>query len=115
MAVATIAYIGLQAFRASKCAMTAAGAYVYAVCGDDQAVESHRRFFEWTFSHAIDWNDGNNSPSVSGSSVATNGEWAQFSSVIYAAGGTSISFNTTFSSVTGSPAYTASFNVEQLQ
>ena len=49
------------------------------------------------------------------SPVATNGEWAQFSSVIYAAGGTRISFSTTFSSVTGSPAYTASFNVEQLQ
>ncbi|MPV55838.1 hypothetical protein CFB46_12280 [Burkholderia sp. HI2761] len=42
-------------FRASKRAMKAAGGYVCAVCGDDQAVESHHRFFEWAFSHAIDW------------------------------------------------------------
>ncbi|KVL39777.1 HNH endonuclease [Burkholderia sp. MSMB1835] len=43
-------------FRASKRAMKAAGGYVCAVCGDDPAVESHHRFFEWAFSHAIDWN-----------------------------------------------------------
>lgn len=42
-------------FRASKRVMKAAGGYVCAVCGDDQAIESHHRFFEWAFSHAIDW------------------------------------------------------------
>ncbi|WP_232461880.1 hypothetical protein [Burkholderia ubonensis] len=35
--------------------MKKAGGYVCAVCGDDQAVESHHRFFERAFSHAIDW------------------------------------------------------------
>ncbi|WP_166952152.1 hypothetical protein [Burkholderia sp. D-99] len=62
----------------------------------------------------ISWNDGNNSPTVSGTGVAANGGWTQFSSVNYAAAGTNISFGKTFGSVTGRPAYTASFNVEQL-
>lgn len=35
--------------------MKAAGGYVCAMCGDGQAVESHHRFFEWAFSHALDW------------------------------------------------------------
>ncbi|WP_230951658.1 hypothetical protein [Burkholderia diffusa] len=42
-------------FRASKRAMKVAGGYVCAVCGDNQAVESQHRFFEWAFSHALDW------------------------------------------------------------
>ncbi|WP_431822223.1 hypothetical protein [Burkholderia sp. F1] len=42
-------------FRASKRAMKKESGYVCAVCGDDQAVESHHRFFEWAFSNAIDW------------------------------------------------------------
>ena len=68
-----------------------------------------------TITPTISWNDGNNGPSVSGSAVNTTGGWTQFSSVIYAAATTNISFSTTFSGVTGTPAYTAAFNVEQLQ
>src|ERR1700752_1504015 len=42
-------------FRASKRDMKKEGGYVCAVCGDDEKVESHHRFFEWAYSHAIDW------------------------------------------------------------
>ncbi|MFM0503987.1 hypothetical protein [Paraburkholderia caffeinilytica] len=42
-------------FRASKHEMKQEGGYVCAVCGDDQTVESHHRFFEWAYSHAIDF------------------------------------------------------------
>jgi len=42
-------------FRASKQHMKDEGGYVCSVCGDEEKVESHHRFFEWAYSHAINW------------------------------------------------------------
>lgn len=42
-------------FRASKREMKAEGGYVCAICGDEEKVESHHRFFEWAYSHAVNF------------------------------------------------------------